>query len=144
MRFLNWLFLLFFPSPTGINVRLLRKVERHILAEPRRLDMGYWAGDNDATPCNTAGCIAGWTEILSGESVASVKERGGCIAFSDIPHTAAAHLRLARDQALLLFHTTHWPDNFYDAYYAHPRGSRGRARATADRIEHFIKTNGAE
>ena len=53
-------------------VRMLRKVKRHILAEPKRISMGFWCLTGDdvtinslkASPCGTVGCIGGWLETL--------------------------------------------------------------------------------
>lgn len=48
-----------------LNVRLLRKVQKYILSEPLRIDMGTWEGKgNDipvliTPPCKTTHCIAG-------------------------------------------------------------------------------------
>ena len=56
-----------------LNVPMLRKVQKHILSEPRRLDMETWTElltDEEkklpsSPPCGTVGCIGGWTNILS-------------------------------------------------------------------------------
>ena len=53
-------------------VRMLRKVKRHILAEPKRIGMDFWCLKGDdvainglkASPCGTVACIGGWLEIL--------------------------------------------------------------------------------
>src|ERR1700726_2874983 len=52
-----------------LNVALAMKVKKHILAEPKRLNMSFWmgnvTGDIDAPPCGTQACIAGWACLLS-------------------------------------------------------------------------------
>jgi hypothetical protein len=66
-----------------LNVKLLRKVKKHILEEPRRFFM--WGVHQTGRPnkdtykadgshgrvkfpsCGTAACIAGWTCLLGGE-----------------------------------------------------------------------------
>jgi hypothetical protein len=52
-----------------LNVALARKVKRHILAEPKRLNMSFWMGDVigniGVPPCGTQACIAGWACLLS-------------------------------------------------------------------------------
>jgi hypothetical protein len=53
-----------------LNVKLLRKVQQHILEEPRRATIDRWVQhvgplDVDAPPCGTAACIAGWCVLLS-------------------------------------------------------------------------------
>lgn len=65
-----------------LNVELLRKVKRHILAEPKRLVMSeglvYGTAGETYSPsaaynepddlpfpkCGTVGCIAGWTCVV--------------------------------------------------------------------------------
>ena len=63
-------------------VRIVKKVQKHILEEPKRLEMGSWAEslrdfkdcESDSTyndmkklfpVCGTTACIAGWVTILS-------------------------------------------------------------------------------
>ena len=56
------------------NIRLLQKVKRHILEEPKRLYMHDFVqriGDGHTSvgaesfpPCGTVGCIAGWVCLL--------------------------------------------------------------------------------
>jgi hypothetical protein len=56
-----------------MNVKLLRRIQKHILAEPKRLDMGNFIvrksdglGSLVRFPkCGTVGCIAGWAVTLS-------------------------------------------------------------------------------
>jgi hypothetical protein len=62
-----------------MNVKLLRKIQKHILEEPRRLDMDVVlvkdidpASWRDAPPCGTVGCIAGWACALSGKRLGSL------------------------------------------------------------------------
>src|SRR5216684_5835607 len=51
-----------------MNVKLLRKVAKHILAEPRRIYMEQYCVRSSDAPCGTAGCIAAWGAILGGEA----------------------------------------------------------------------------
>jgi hypothetical protein len=46
----------------SLNIELLRKVQKHILAHPEQVDMGTW-GD-----CRTIGCIAFHAVRVDGES----------------------------------------------------------------------------
>ena len=54
-----------------MNTRLLRKVQKHILEEPRRLNMDIILDDRVSArdpknpPCGTVGCIAGWAIVLA-------------------------------------------------------------------------------
>lgn len=52
-------------------------------------------------------------------------------------------LGLTSDQAERLFYETNWPDKYYMQYET-AKTSRGRARAAANRIDHFIQTKGEE
>src|SRR5712671_5400107 len=65
-----------------LNVALLRKVKRHMLADPRRLQMSqalYVTRGKNAPHCGTVGCIAGWVVALSrakkGETSKHVAQR---------------------------------------------------------------------
>jgi hypothetical protein len=46
-----------------MNVKLLRKVAKHILAEPKRWGF-MWRLHTTDSPCGTQACIGGWTELL--------------------------------------------------------------------------------
>src|SRR4051812_24586244 len=73
-----------------LNVRLIRRIQKHILEEPRRFFMkailaigvpgshewdevkgGWNPSDLSDTvpPCGTAACLAGWTGLLSGKTL---------------------------------------------------------------------------
>lgn len=47
-----------------MNVRLLRRVAKHIVEEPRRYNQGSWCDRSNDAPCGTMACIAGWAVIL--------------------------------------------------------------------------------
>jgi hypothetical protein len=132
-----------------MNVRLLRKVAKHIAAEPRRFIMGgivqhkLERGDKvyeslhvagkylwQFPPCGTAACIAGWSAIIA------KKKR---IDWS----SGRSALRINRYQAERLFIAYAWPDPFRQDFYS-ATTNRGRVKAAAARIEHFIKTKGKE
>ena len=64
-----------------MNTRLLRKIQKHILAEPKRFDMTDWvmrgkpgslleAGEQEieVPKCGTVACIGGWACLLSGKT----------------------------------------------------------------------------
>lgn len=129
-----------------INITLLRKVKKHILEEPRRLDMNVVLnGDQsgpDAPPCGTIGCIGGWTNFLSGKPEDSLSD-------------AAIRLGLDSDEQGRLFEEpaytvsqpteerAGWPEKFMRRYLK-AKTPQTRAKVTAERIDHFIKTKGAE
>lgn len=178
------------------TINLLRKIERHILAEPRRLNMKRWGTVYDLSkfaklkkliqgnatyipgvqedvaknmpPCGTVGCIAGWTVFLSkpkivdklAEKAASCTVdtttldgeayvRVGQEQLGEAIYQAQDILGLEKEQARRLFYFSnmhgyyHWPLKFEDAYL-NAKTPRARAKVTVERIEHFIKTNGAE
>ena len=133
-----------------MNVKLLRKVKKHILEEPKRLKMWSWivlrskysrrversdsvGGDRPFARCGTAACIAGWACILSKQNPVGVVE---------IHNAAIELLGLTQVQAHKLFGPLSWPDKFYRTDL--DSGSRTAAEVTAARIEHFIKTKGQE
>lgn len=126
-----------------MNVRLLRKIAK-IIQEPKtkgQFSMKTWhkdKKDNEAynilcdlpkekqISCNTSHCIAGWAQVLS--------PNRDCKQYADTD--AQRILGLDSYQAYRLFYADAWPKGF------------GKWRATpaqaAARIEHFIKTKGAE
>ena len=134
------------PKEKGIqkmNVRLLRRVAKHIAEEPRRLDMYKIAaktstGQTDTPPCGTVGCIAGWACLLSGSSVHGSSWSKGMKL-----------LGLTNEQAFRLFDYPigcsgdGWPARFGQRFI-NAKTSRGEASAAIARIWHFIKTKGAE
>jgi hypothetical protein len=125
-----------------MNVKLLRRVKRHILAEPSRLNMSVGLGPSDDAPRGTAGCIAGWTAILSLKfSHADVQECGMELQWSDVSSAATNALRLTADEALVLFDVRYWPaqfrESFHSAYFNDDK-KRAQAAITAERIEYFI------
>jgi hypothetical protein len=137
-----------------MNIALLRKVQRSLKKEPRRLDMDVpiavakpWRG---GPPCGTTACIAGEALILSRGGgfrqaamkvmahLAVVDPYGGWDA---IEFAAIKKLRLTKEQAQRLFHDERWPDEFYYAY-ENATTARKRASITIRRIDHFIATGG--
>jgi hypothetical protein len=128
----------------NLNIKLLRKVQKFLLEEPRRFDMGDWlqpaslADVIERPPCGTACCIAGAAYIL--EHRLNPNE----INFSQI-NPSVVHMDamgiLGLDYRMMdgLFYASRWPDEFRDAYY-HARTPLERAKAGVARIEHLIKT----
>lgn len=56
-----------------LNVRLLNRIKKHLLEEPKRYFQGWWAvpadevvyrGEDGPPACGTQGCIAGWAVLL--------------------------------------------------------------------------------
>lgn len=127
-----------------MNVKLLRKVKKHILEEPRRYDQDAtvctsqpgspYEGKHVYPACGTIACIGGWALVLSGKKNSS-----------DLG-IARQLLDLDYEQADRLFGGIgggNWPELFDNAYLK-AKTLRGRVRVAARRIEHFIKTEGRE
>ena len=136
-----------------LNVRLLRKIQRYIMEEPRRFMMRgiiargtpgktdwdfHWSDiAHRVPPCGTAACIAGWTNLLTGASqgdesdLTRARERLGITS------------PIARYAPDPLFDLQAWPEPFRSRYSKAANPKR-RAQIAAERIDHFIKTKGAE
>lgn len=122
-----------------MNTRLLRKVQKHILEEPKRVWMGEWKivgkqnikyWELSPPACGTVACISGWAAILNGKP--------------EDAYSATDILELNRDEASRLFFEVHWPEHFHRAIASAPVQSPEYAKVVSDRIDHFIKTKGAE
>lgn len=116
-----------------MNVELLRKIAAVIQDKPAEFNVEFWhaRGPNywgkltkETTTCGTTHCIAGWAHVLSGQFPRSATM-----------NAAPKILGLSNGQAFKLFHAENWPEEFCDPV---------TAESAAARIEHFIKTDGAE
>jgi hypothetical protein len=145
-------------SRLNINVRLLRRIEKEILAKPEKFDMrdyarpvgvGHedWANraytEQDSFElCKTTACIAGWADLLQNRR---------CSIYG-IASRAIEILGLTYEQADRLFylgvqtHDEHWPEQFERPYLKAIKKKKwaDAAQIAVERIEHFIKTRGAE
>ena len=144
-----------------LNKKLLRKVSKHILANPKNLDMG---GFFDVEPvkgknmCGTVACVAGWAVALGAKGYDDTleheikrinafdpelhpEELSSAISGIDFAYHAKEMLGLTDYQAEGLFHAGNWPEEFSLKYFASYRRSRFKeaAEVTAARIEHMIK-----
>lgn len=128
-----------------MNVKLLRKVAKHILQEPKRLVM--WkvlvtqskdnptVDDRPFARCGTAACIAGWTCVLAKTNLEKKTPQ-------NLLDEAERLLGLTVLEAELLFQPTAWPNKFHAGQV--DDGKAKTAKVAAARIEHFIKTKGKE
>lgn len=82
-----------------------------------------------SNPCRTTGCIGGWACILRHEVVDVDKAR--------------RLLKLDYVEADTLFYLGNWPTK-YSIGYRNAKSLRGIIKVTVNRINHFIKTKGAE
>lgn len=147
-------------------VDLLEKVIVTILEEPRRLEMAEWGTkyspaeverNENAPPCGTQGCIAGWVRILGDKTFLPglVEYMEQCeyrlYDFSgDTADEAMKLLHISINQAERLFYLpgwsgveTGWPREFATAYRLADTPAQ-KAEITARRIRHFITTGGEE
>lgn len=124
-----------------INVPLLRKVQKKILAEPAAFMMDLYVERAEpgtewvsrttelrriVPPCGTIACIAGWVNIFGGRK-------------SDLSQSYNAQqlLRLTDIQRDELFYLGEWPQKFTKRWDK-AKTLKGRARIAADRIDDFI------
>lgn len=131
------------------NIRLLRRVQRAIPNHPDQFEMSWWFTERlhfkvqsrPAGGCGTAACIGGWAIHLAGLNGRVRKplvDTGKYRRKTNSAPMARKLLRLSEADGDRLFARSSWPKPFYDRYY-HATTLRQRAKAAADRIEHFIK-----
>jgi hypothetical protein len=129
------------------GARLLRRVGRHILAEPLRYNQDCIIEHGEAgemlydvrqtvPACGTVACIGGWLALLMAPNPRRVH------TFN--VHKLALLLGVEREQVFRLIAYTHtidggWPDKFRYAYQDAVTPLQ-KARVANKRIEHFIKT----
>ena len=132
-----------------INVRLLRRIQKHILEEPKRLDMGRWCRKKEwdgfqlfpevFPECGMQACIGGWAIVLSGGRI----NRG----FSplNMEDRAAKLLGLDEGQSSRLFFAREWPVRLIPR----PRNAEATrcqimrdAKKAVERIDIFIESKG--
>jgi hypothetical protein len=136
-----------------VNTRLLRRVQKHILAEPRRLNMDCLLDSVSVErktnpPCGTVGCIAGWAAFLTQGAAAHVSSESWLGAQDALALTSEQALRLFVEpkyavEKSLYYGDETWPLKFARKYLS-AKTARQRAKVTAARIDHFIATKGAE
>lgn len=140
---------------TEKGIELLQRVKQHVLEEPRRLNMGTWGrkashrlGD-DAPPCGTVGCIAGWCVFLSNpEKIWDEIIQEDFESVSDYPiRTKAAELLGAKETEEDWEQYDFDLEELFDADvvgadgYSIPPQTKAHAEAVAARIDRFIAAN---
>lgn len=132
------------PAKRKLNVNLLRKIQKHILEEPKRFFMAAYLDQGRPgsrtsefrdqakrfPSCGTTACIAGWANILTG---ARSNEE---ICDSE---RAVSRLGIERGRRAQLFLDSDWPQPF-SSNYERAMTPAKRAKIAAARIEHLIKT----
>lgn len=121
-----------------MNVELLMQVAEKIKHEPSCLDM-------NVVHCGSVGCIGGWAIVLDGgvspaEDLTDAAER--LQLAGDWDDVEPYSDRPRKNEISRLFYVEGWPEEFQVAYDAARKDERGLV--TVARIEHFIKTKGAE
>lgn len=128
-----------------MNVELLLKVKAAILEEPKAFDMIDWFRQSSAAPCGTTACIAGWAVVIN-EGCRRPGQVPSWLRGDTCQYSGEVALEIDDEQAMGLFYIGAWPRLFAERYkearslldYA------GMAKAAADRIDHFITTEGRE
>lgn len=138
-------------------IKLLQRVKCRILKEPRQFQMHAWFLKKDNIPnCKTAACIAGWTATFAVKSIKPLngakkvlgsKFYGGSMFLgasgwtNSVMLTAKKSLGLNQEQAGRLFKFLSWPQQFRQTW---DEGTFEYVKQAADRIDHFITTDGRE
>lgn len=133
-------------SNNSVNVKLLRRIKKHILEEPKRFDMQFirhpLIGIQKAKipACGTVCCIAGWAIKLTYPASTpngmfwenAIKEPVGL--------RLAENLICGRDVDRLFF-TNQWPEAL-EIPYSRAKTPLQKAKAGAAAIDSYIKANG--
>lgn len=127
-----------------MNVELLEKVKEAILEEPLRIDMNTWANEDKSVPCGTVGCIYGWgqaitTKLRGKELWEQIKRK-----FATITATLDNPFDISTVQASRLYYEYNWPSEYRDKLLDFEPQTPEYAQVVADRIDHFIATEGRE
>lgn len=157
-----------------MNVELLRKIQAHILANPKELNMNLVAQNIEGAkvakkfkpgaPCGTACCINGFAQMFSGRikpglgkdaynMYTLIYDTDYAVGMSILGLTSAQANRLFEppsetcvDEEYAEYDPIGWPIEYAKAYVkAEDAGDYEKAaKVTYDRIEHFIHTQGEE
>ena len=132
-----------------MNVKLLKKIQKAILAEPLRFNMDHWIDtDNRQAPCGTTACIGGFAIILSDLKGKITAPKWTSAAESHehmwgVMRYASQILEIDDAAAMRLFGEEDWPITFRNSYQS-TQSPHARARIAVKRIQHFIDTKGTD
>lgn len=127
------------------TIKLLQQVKRAILKEPKQFFMkGWFKQYYDIPNCRTAACIGGWLYIFtnrrkkpsSGVNCLSKKQ----LEVSSYVLIETMH-KVGIKNYIRLINFNMWPSQFTTVT---EEGTPEYAQQAADRIDHFIKTDGQE
>ncbi len=138
-----------------MNVELLEKVRKHILEEPKRINMKNWIINpfilrdkfqelkyqNKLPACDTVGCIAGWALQVSSKKKLTSFDKGDAQVKLNLTYEQANRLFLLENMAT---DKNYWPAYFENKLKNLNPGTRAYARVVSQRIKHFIATGGKE
>lgn len=134
------------------NIERLLRIRDQVLAEPAVFDMTDYVIVSD---CGTTLCFGARAALDAGFITLRETPRPGArCTFYEITPSGALHGSEMRDlamaalsinekQAKRLFHLEHWPSAFWTPFLR-AKTTQDRATIAAKRIEHFIRTEGAE
>lgn len=125
-----------------MNVELLNRVVEKFRRFPDTLWMNTWAVKTEVSkeaPCGTIGCIAANAAMLT------YKIPLENVGSPDIPWPTMGKeaLELSNEQADRLFYLRSWPERFARAYH-YAVSAAARVEVLADRVQHFIETDGTD
>lgn len=145
-----------------MNVELMRRIEAHILAEPKRVCMGIYVTKkdwhheteflrepNNYPECGTIGCICGWavtlTDTLDGYTGSiqdpyylSIQDPYYLI-YTDVGRRGRDLLELSPTTAAALFYVGNWPDTFRQMLSTAKVGTVEYAQVVVARMEYMIE-----
>lgn len=142
------------------TIKLLQQVKRAILKEPKQFWMKHWFKQSHDIPnCRTAACIGGWLYTFTNSrkkpssGVKCLSKIIGVIDYdgngnskttnfdgsSGVIADTMCELGIKNYDKLVNF--AYWPIQFAKI---HEEGTPEYAQQAADRIDHFIKTDGQE
>ncbi len=132
-----------------MNTKLLRKVQRAILREPKRYNQDTWCDGNSISPdgsCGTVGCIAGWAcAIEVGLEEYAQKYTGFDAPSIEMNARKFLDIDYIRGESPRLFLTENWPKIFHPwiGEYGRLKGRPWtKALLAVLRIEIFIRSEG--
>lgn len=114
--------------------RVLKEVIKHILAEPKRVDMTSWVSRSD---CGTVGCIAGWAWLVQYPEKKRIPK--DCVVL-DLFRNLLGLAESGSDVYRRVVYEAYWPAEFFHALTKTNRGTRAYARVVASRIRYLLKT----
>lgn len=137
------------PTKRRLNIKLLKRVKRAILAHPDQFQMdGLFQGhlDNGMNPggCGWAACIGGWGIHLSSGNKKLSENYKEFNNGADRFHSTAKLFGISTMEIEILGLEWKWPEPFRQQYddamnIKGIKGAKAMAKVAAARIDHFIK-----